>query len=38
LLRWIRNAPALKEGVRMPPMPLDDAELRSVVAYLETLR
>ena len=38
LARWIRNAPAVKEGARMPAIPLDDAELRSVVAYLHTLR
>lgn len=38
LERWIRNAPAVKEGARMPAMSLDDAELRSVVAYLQTLR
>jgi cytochrome c oxidase subunit 2 len=37
LAQWIRNAPAVKEGVRMPPMALSDAELRDVVAYLETL-
>ena len=37
LAQWIRNAPGVKEGVRMPPMPLTDAELRDVVAYLETL-
>ena len=38
LARWITNAPAVKEGSRMPAIPLDAAELRSVVAYLETLR
>jgi cytochrome c oxidase subunit 2 len=38
LERWIHNAPAVKEGSRMPPMPLNAAELRAVVAYLETLR
>jgi cytochrome c oxidase subunit 2 len=37
LAQWIRNAPGVKEGVRMPPMALSDAELRDVVAYLETL-
>jgi cytochrome c oxidase subunit 2 len=37
LARWIRNAPGVKEGVRMPPMALTDAELRDVVAYLGTL-
>ena len=38
LARWIHDAPAVKEGARMPAIPLDDAELRAVVAYLETLR
>jgi len=38
LQRWIRNAPAIKEGARMPAMPLDPAELRSVITYLQTLR
>jgi cytochrome c oxidase subunit 2 len=37
LAEWIRSAPSVKEGVRMPAMPLTDAELRDVVAYLETL-
>jgi cytochrome c oxidase subunit 2 len=38
LARWIHDAPAVKEGSRMPAMPLDDAELGAVVAYLETLK
>ena len=38
LARWIRNAPSIKEGARMPAIPLDDADLHSVVAYLQTLR
>ena len=38
LARWITAAPTVKEGARMPAIPLDAAELRSVVAYLETLR
>jgi cytochrome c oxidase subunit 2 len=38
LARWIRNAPAVKEGARMPAIPLDEVELRAVVAYLQTLR
>jgi cytochrome c oxidase subunit 2 len=37
LARWIRNAPAIKEGARMPAVPLDDADLRAVVTYLGTL-
>ena len=37
LARWIHDAPSIKEGARMPAIPLDDADLRSVVAYLETL-
>ena len=38
LARWVHDAPSVKEGVRMPAMPLDATELRAVVAYLETLR
>jgi cytochrome c oxidase subunit 2 len=38
LSRWIQNAPAVKEGVRMPAILLDTAELSAVVTYLETLR
>jgi len=38
LARWITDAPGLKEGARMPKISLDSAQLRSVVAYLETLR
>jgi cytochrome c oxidase subunit 2 len=37
LARWIRHAPDVKEGSRMPEIPLDDAQLRAVVAYLQTL-
>jgi cytochrome c oxidase subunit 2 len=37
LARWIRHAPDVKEGARMPEIPLTDAELRDVVTYLETL-
>lgn len=37
LARWIHNAPAIKEGARMPAIPLDSAETRAVIAYLETL-
>lgn len=37
LARWITNAPAVKEGVRMPAVPLTDAELRDVIAYIQTL-
>jgi cytochrome c oxidase subunit 2 len=38
LSRWILNAPGIKEGVRMPAVPLDSAELQAVVTYLQTLR
>lgn len=38
LARWIHNAPSIKEGARMPAIPLDSAETRAVIAYLETLR
>jgi cytochrome c oxidase subunit 2 len=38
LARWITAAPAIKEGSRMPAIPLDSAQRASVVAYLATLR
>ena len=38
LARWIHNAPEIKEGARMPAVPLDSAETRALIAYLETLR
>ncbi|HVX38067.1 MAG TPA: cytochrome c oxidase subunit II [Gemmatimonadaceae bacterium] len=38
LMRWIEHAPDVKEGTRMPEIPLDGNELRDVVAYLQTLR
>jgi cytochrome c oxidase subunit 2 len=38
LTRWIANPQQIKPGVRMPAVPLTPAQLRAVVAYLETLR
>ena len=38
LTRWIANAPLVKEGARMPPVTLDDPDMKSLVAYLQTLR
>jgi cytochrome c oxidase subunit II len=38
LASWITAAPRVKEGARMPAIPLDAEQLRSVIAYLETLR
>jgi cytochrome c oxidase subunit 2 len=38
LARWIRNAPSIKEGARMPAVPLDSAQLAAVITYLQTLR
>jgi cytochrome c oxidase subunit 2 len=38
LAAWIANPQLIKPGIRMPPQPLDPAELRAVVAYLEGLR
>jgi cytochrome c oxidase subunit II len=38
LARWITAAPRIKEGARMPAIPLDAEQLRTVIAYLETLR
>jgi cytochrome c oxidase subunit II len=38
LAGWVSNAPALKPGIVMPATHLNSAELRALVAYLETLR
>ena len=38
LTRWIRNPAAYKPGVRMPAVAIDDTELATLVAYLETLK
>ena len=37
LAAWIRDPQAFKPGAVMPPSPLTPAEVREVVAYLETL-
>ena len=38
LARWIRDAPAVKPGVLMPPMPLPDEDLAAIVAFLRSLQ
>jgi cytochrome c oxidase subunit 2 len=38
LAAWIRDPQRVKPGNQMPPNPLTDADLQSLVAYLETLR
>ncbi len=38
LAQWIRDAPSLKPGALMLPMPLNDADLAAVVAYLQSLK
>jgi len=38
LAGWIVDPQALKPGARMPPNDLSPADLRALVAYLETLR
>jgi cytochrome c oxidase subunit 2 len=35
---WVRNAPALKPGVKMPPFALTDEQARALSAYLASLR
>jgi len=35
---WIQNPDAIKPGSLMPAMKLSDADLDSLVGYLETLR
>lgn len=37
LALWVRDAPALRPGTGMPPMPLTEQEARDVAAYLYTL-
>lgn len=38
LAAWIKDPQAIKPGNNMPKVPLTDAELRAVTAYLETLK
>jgi cytochrome c oxidase subunit 2 len=38
LTAWIRNAPALKPGVKMPALGLSDDQARAVAAYLIALK
>jgi mono/diheme cytochrome c family protein len=38
LIRWIQDAPSIAPDTLMPPMPLDEGEVRSVAEYLYTLR
>jgi len=38
LVRWVQNPQAMKEGVLMPNLQLTEAEARSIVAYLRTLK
>jgi cytochrome c oxidase subunit 2 len=35
---WVRNAPALKPGAKMPPFTFTDAETQALVAYLTSLQ
>jgi cytochrome c oxidase subunit 2 len=37
LAEWIRHAPQLKPGSRMPSIALSDAELKSVLSFLQIL-
>ena len=34
---WIRNAPALKPGAKMPPFALTEEQARALTAYLLSL-
>ena len=38
LEQWIRDPQRIKPGVNMPAHPLQDPDLKALVAYLETLR
>jgi cytochrome c oxidase subunit 2 len=35
---WVRNAPALKPGVKMPPFAFTDEQVRALTAYLSALK
>jgi cytochrome c oxidase subunit II len=37
LARWLQDAPALKPGVKMPPIQLSESDTRALVAYLDSL-
>lgn len=36
--RWIVDAPHMKPGVKMPPVPLSNSQRDDIVAYLESLK
>ena len=38
LARWLAEPQHVKPGSRMPPTGLSDEDLRSLLAYLETLK
>ena len=38
LARWVVDSQAIKPGNRMPPNPMSEADLQSLLTYLETLR
>jgi cytochrome c oxidase subunit 2 len=38
LVRWVRDAPSMKPGVKMPPFQLTDEQARALAAYLLALK
>lgn len=36
--RWLHDPPAVKQGTTMPRLPLNDAQITELTAYLSTLR
>jgi cytochrome c oxidase subunit II len=38
LAQWIRQPSTIKPGVKMPSLPLDNADVSALVAYLESLK
>jgi cytochrome c oxidase subunit 2 len=38
LMAWIRDAPRLKPGAKMPPFALSDAQAQALAAYLQSLQ
>ena len=38
LVEWVRDAPRLKPGVKMPPFAYTDEQARALAAYLLSLK
>jgi cytochrome c oxidase subunit 2 len=38
VVKWVRDAPAIKPGVKMPPFTFTDGEAQALAAYLTALK